>query len=550
MRPAPSRTTASGRRLRWSALIAGAALVLPATVALGAPQPAPGSSLRAAARHLTLDVGDVRPDRVHSVEAAAARTSSPDGPILPNHENADGIGPGSGLLLDESMLCTAAYLLEAGGTYYLSTAGHCLMKDAELRGPFDGSSANAVTKVEICFSGCRLNWAAGLDEVVGLRGEYVALEASSTYKPVAFAQAQDVAGEQIGYDFGLIRLPDALRPLLRPWMPQWGGPTGVQPPGLGFADTAVHFGHGTYCCPAAGGVLTRTELDQGRVAQFNFGDAISFEALAGSSTGGDSGSAVGRANPERLETKGVPGDTAVGVLTHGLVTGYSGFFGTVLSQGFELAAARVTGLRLVTEDESTTAQNTAPDAVDDTATTSAGSPVTIPVLANDVDRDGDTLQLSQVGPAANGATVAEADGTVTYTPADGFSGADSFTYSVSDGRGGTDTATVSITVSGNRAPDAVDDTATTRRNQPTPVTVLANDNDPDGDPLTVTAVTQPMHGKATLNRNGTITYQARRDYTGQDSFDYTISDGRGGSGTATVLVTVDQPGNGRRPAGW
>ena len=88
----------------------------------------------------------------------------------------------------------------------------------------------------------------------------------------------------------------------------------------------------------------------------------------------------------------------------------------------------------------------APVAGDDSAATGIDTAVVIRVLDNDADADGDTLMLVSVTQPANGAAVADTGaGTVTYTPADGFSGRDSFTYEVSDGNL-TDTATVRVTV--------------------------------------------------------------------------------------------------------
>ncbi len=93
------------------------------------------------------------------------------------------------------------------------------------------------------------------------------------------------------------------------------------------------------------------------------------------------------------------------------------------------------------------AVNDAPVAQNDTATTH--SPVTINVLANDTDVDGDTLTVISAS-APHGTTTINYDQTVTYVPNDGFSGQDTLTYKISDGHGGTSTAAVAITVPGDQ----------------------------------------------------------------------------------------------------
>jgi hypothetical protein len=90
--------------------------------------------------------------------------------------------------------------------------------------------------------------------------------------------------------------------------------------------------------------------------------------------------------------------------------------------------------------------NQAPSAVDDNGTTNQDTPITIAVLANDSDPDGDTLTVSSVTPSGNGSVVINPDGTLRYTPNAGFFGADGFTYTIGDGRGGTATAAVSVRV--------------------------------------------------------------------------------------------------------
>lgn len=92
----------------------------------------------------------------------------------------------------------------------------------------------------------------------------------------------------------------------------------------------------------------------------------------------------------------------------------------------------------------TTTGNTPPLADNDVATTTPNTPVTINVLGNDSDPDGDPVQVVSVTQPANGRVVINADGTITYTPNPGFRGPDTFTYTISDGRGGTDTAMVTV----------------------------------------------------------------------------------------------------------
>src|SRR5882724_2978117 len=68
--------------------------------------------------------------------------------------------------------------------------------------------------------------------------------------------------------------------------------------------------------------------------------------------------------------------------------------------------------------------------------------------------------------------------------------------------------------------------------------VLANDTDIENDPLTVTKLAGPAHGTLALNSDGSFTYKADANYSGGDSFTYTVNDGHGGTDTATVNLTV------------
>src|SRR5262249_6715730 len=99
------------------------------------------------------------------------------------------------------------------------------------------------------------------------------------------------------------------------------------------------------------------------------------------------------------------------------------------------------------------------------------------------------------------------------------------------------------TAPANRNPNAVDDAATTQQNATVNINVLANDSDPDGDPLTVSIVTGPANGSATVGANGVIVYTPATGFIGTNTIVYSVSDGRGGTATATVTITVTQPQN-------
>jgi hypothetical protein len=90
----------------------------------------------------------------------------------------------------------------------------------------------------------------------------------------------------------------------------------------------------------------------------------------------------------------------------------------------------------------------------------------------------------------------------------------------------------------NQPPDAKNDSLKTLKNQSKTISVLINDTDPEGNTLTVTGVTQPAHGSAVVNSNGSVTYTPPYLWTGTTSFTYSIKDGQGGTDTAVVSVTV------------
>ncbi|NIN12284.1 MAG: tandem-95 repeat protein, partial [Gemmatimonadales bacterium] len=200
---------------------------------------------------------------------------------------------------------------------------------------------------------------------------------------------------------------------------------------------------------------------------------------------------------------------------------------------------------------SITAPNTAPTADDKNATTEEDTAVTVTLTAEDPEEC--ELTFSIVELPTNGTLSGFADqvcgagspntdsGSVTYTPDPDFNGTDSFTYKANDGLADSNVATVTITVSAvNDPPVAMGDSASTSQDTPVTISVLANDSDVDGDPLTVTSATDPPKGSASVNGDYSITYAPDAGFFGTDSFDYSVSDGKGGTDTGTVSVTVTQ----------
>ncbi len=189
----------------------------------------------------------------------------------------------------------------------------------------------------------------------------------------------------------------------------------------------------------------------------------------------------------------------------------------------------------------TTYPNNPPVANSDAATTAANSAVTLAVLANDTDPDGDILTVTAVTQGENGTVVLNPDGTISYTPNSNSNGQDSFTYTLSDGIK-TATGTVSVTVAENLVntpPTAVADSAEVLFGGTKTIDVKANDRDIDGDALTVTAVTQPAFGRAEIADNKVVyTNTASSQSTSDDSLSYTVSDGHGGTATATLKLKL------------
>ena len=114
------------------------------------------------------------------------------------------------------------------------------------------------------------------------------------------------------------------------------------------------------------------------------------------------------------------------------------------------------------------------------------------------------------------------------------------TFIVSDGAGG-NSAPVTKLINFNRMPTVANDAFQVIINTPRRLPVLANDSEPDGHPMTITAVSSPANGTVQIIENGAaVRYTPNPNYTGADSFSYTVSDGQGATATATVSLTVER----------
>ena len=195
---------------------------------------------------------------------------------------------------------------------------------------------------------------------------------------------------------------------------------------------------------------------------------------------------------------------------------------------------------VATVDLTVDAVDDPPVAVNDAATVSEDAPATsIDVIQNDTDTDGGPKVVSSVSQPAHGtAAVTQSGGAVSYTPAANYCGSDSFTYALNGGS----TATVSMTVDCvDDPPVATDDHATVAQDSAGNVLdATANDQDVDGGPKQIVALTQPAHGTASIRANGTsLAYTPGKGYCtapggAPDTFTYTLN----GGSQANVAVSV------------
>ena len=169
------------------------------------------------------------------------------------------------------------------------------------------------------------------------------------------------------------------------------------------------------------------------------------------------------------------------------------------------------------------------------------------VLDGDTDPDGDPITAVLVSGPSHGTLTLNANGSFTYAPDANYFGPDSFTYRASDGAAPSNLATVSLTVNAvNDAPVAVDDSATTVVGTSltfdgvsgNPPRLEANDNDLEGDSLSVASVQNGLHGTAVLNIDGSVTFTPEAGYVGPASFEYTVQDSGGLTDVGLVEINI------------
>ncbi|MCP4143013.1 MAG: hypothetical protein GY755_22445 [Chloroflexi bacterium] len=164
--------------------------------------------------------------------------------------------------------------------------------------------------------------------------------------------------------------------------------------------------------------------------------------------------------------------------------------------------------------------------------------ITIDLSSLCSDPDGDSWTLTSTTQGAEGSTTFTTPN-IFYDPNDGFAGTDNLTFTISDGKGGTHTQAFDVIIS-NLPPITTVDSGTVFENSTVNTfNVLANDSDPGNDSFTITNKTNGSNGTTEVPPGNTsIRYRPAANFTGTDSFTYTVTDTHGGSTTGTVNVVV------------
>ncbi|MCF9414862.1 tandem-95 repeat protein, partial [Vibrio parahaemolyticus] len=182
--------------------------------------------------------------------------------------------------------------------------------------------------------------------------------------------------------------------------------------------------------------------------------------------------------------------------------------------------------------------NDAPNAENDVITTEEDTAVTIDVLVNDSDVEGDVLSIQSASVPSEQGSVDIVDGKLVFTPAENFNGEATITYIVTDGDL-TDEAKVTVTVKPvNDSPVAVDDTVSTQEDTVVTIDVLTNDTDVDGDKLSIESASVPKEQGTVEVVDGKLVFTPAENFNGDAEITYTVTDGEL-TDEAKVTVTVN-----------
>lgn len=183
------------------------------------------------------------------------------------------------------------------------------------------------------------------------------------------------------------------------------------------------------------------------------------------------------------------------------------------------------------------------DAKPDVVTTTLNTPLTIDVKNNDVFEAPGTITLKTA--PMNGWATVQPNGSINYVPKTGYAGTDAFVYILCNSDNVCDEALVSITVlddGSNKKPNAINDVANTDLNTEVIINIMGNDNDPEGDVLTLPEIIEvPKNGQLTINPDGSATYKPNNGYIGTDQFTYKVCDQQGLCDDAVVVIAIGQP---------
>lgn len=206
-----------------------------------------------------------------------------------------------------------------------------------------------------------------------------------------------------------------------------------------------------------------------------------------------------------------------------------------------------------------TVLNRFPVPVKDNASTLACVTSTFDLLLNDSDPEGNALSVTAISALSNpsaGSLTNNGDGTVTFTPATGFTGVVSFTYTLTDNgipvRSRTGEVDITVSTVTNNPPVANIDNETLLMNQTWYLKATDNDTEPDGNILGLPTIsTQPKNGTVTVNQiNGLIEYVPNYNFFGRDTIVYQLCDsvsnascviGLGACDTAMAIFIVLPP---------